>query len=89
MLPCGFTIGESYGALNKAWKGYCIALRENDDKNIIKYAGIIQKIESEMGLRIQDFGIANMHGYGFRHAKEIPEEFNERTGDEGLDNLLF
>ncbi len=31
MLPSGYTVGQTWGALHKAWLGYCIALYKNED----------------------------------------------------------
>ena len=51
----GFTVGQSWGALRKAWKGYRIAKVQNDDTKMTKYATKIRKIQGELNIAISSF----------------------------------
>ena len=55
VLPCGFTVGQSWICLKKAWKGYKISKGEDDVEKMKMYASIIQKVERELGIPITDF----------------------------------
>jgi len=50
-----FTVGQSWGALRKAWKGYRIAKVQNDDTKMTEYANKIRKIQSELHIAISAF----------------------------------
>jgi len=50
-----FTVGQSWGALRKAWKGYRIAKVQNDDTKMTEYANKIRKIQSELNIAISAF----------------------------------
>lgn len=51
----GFTVGQSWGALRKAWKGYRIAKVQNDDTKMTDYATKIRKIQGELNIAISSF----------------------------------
>ena len=51
----GFTVGQSWGALRKAWKGYRIAKVQNDDTKMTEYATNIRKIQGELNIAISSF----------------------------------
>jgi hypothetical protein len=51
----GFTIGQSWGALRKAWKGYRIAKVQGDNEKMIEYASKIRKIQGELGVSVASF----------------------------------
>ncbi|RPJ25662.1 MAG: hypothetical protein EHM25_09370 [Nitrosopumilales archaeon] len=51
----GFTVGQSWGALRKAWKGYRIAKVQNDDTKMTEYATKIRKIQGELNIAISSF----------------------------------
>jgi hypothetical protein len=50
-----FTIGQSWGALRKAWKGYRIAKVHNDSAKMTEYANKIRKIQTELGISVASF----------------------------------
>ena len=50
-----FTVGQSWGALRKAWKGYRIAKVQNDDTKMTEYATKIRKIQGELNIAISSF----------------------------------
>ena len=50
-----FTVGQSWGALRKAWKGYRIAKVQDDDTKMTEYANKIRKIQGELNIAISSF----------------------------------
>jgi hypothetical protein len=71
ILPCGFTIAESWAALRKSWLGFEIAKSNNNSALMSMYAGIIRKVQREMGIQQTIFDM------------EILED--QALGDEGAD----
>ena len=61
-LPSGYTVGQTWGALHKAWLGYCIALHKNEHENVLLYASIIQKLQRELGIPVREFAEVDMFG---------------------------
>ena len=61
-LPSGYTIGQTWGALHKAWLGYSIALSKNEDENALLYASIVQKLQRELGIQVREFAEVDMFG---------------------------
>jgi len=61
-LPSGYTIGQTWGALHKAWLGYCIALSKNEDENALLYASIVQNLQRELGIQVREFAEIDMFG---------------------------
>ena len=51
----GFTTGQSWGALRKAWKGYRIAKVQDDNTKMTEYATKIRKIQEELGISRASF----------------------------------
>ena len=51
----GFTTGQSWGALRKAWKGYRIAKVQSDSPRMTEYATKIRKIQGELGITRSTF----------------------------------
>ena len=51
----GFTIGQSWGALRKAWKGYRIAKVQKDNPKMTEYANKIRKIQGELNIAVSSF----------------------------------
>jgi hypothetical protein len=50
-----FTIGQSWGALRKAWKGYRIAKVQSDNSRMTEYANKIRKIQGELNIAVSSF----------------------------------
>ena len=50
-----FTVGQSWGALRKAWKGYRIAKVQKDDTKMTEYANKIRKIQGELNIAVSSF----------------------------------
>ncbi len=55
MLPSGYYVSQTYGALHKCWIGFVIAKEKLDWEKIDLYASRIQKLEKELGIEITDF----------------------------------
>lgn len=55
VLPCGRTLGNSWGALRKAWHGFKIAHNNGDVDTMRKYASIIRKLQLEMAIELTPF----------------------------------
>ena len=61
-LRSGFTVGQTWGALHKAWLGYCIALHKNEGEKTLLYASILQKLQRELGIPVREFAEVDMFG---------------------------
>ena len=55
ILNSGFTVGETWGCLEKAWVGFRAAKRLENDKDMKLYASIIQRLEKELKIEVDDF----------------------------------
>jgi hypothetical protein len=55
LLPSGYYVSQTYGALHKCWLGFVIAKEKEEWDKIDLYAIRIQKLEKELGLEITDF----------------------------------
>ncbi|HYJ01259.1 MAG TPA: hypothetical protein VEW92_03505 [Nitrososphaeraceae archaeon] len=55
MLPSGYYRNQIWGALHKAWIGYCIAINKWEFDKEIKYARLIRKFQRDLGLELSDF----------------------------------
>ena len=55
ILDSGFTVGESWGCLEKAWVGFRVAKRLENDEDMKLYASIIQRLEKELKIEVNDF----------------------------------
>jgi hypothetical protein len=61
-LPSGYTVGQTWGALRKAWLAYCIALSKTEDEKALLYASILQKLQRELGIPVREFAEVDMFG---------------------------
>jgi hypothetical protein len=55
ILPCGYTVAESWAALRKSWLGFKIARSNFDTIRATEYASIITKLQVEMGIPPTNF----------------------------------
>jgi hypothetical protein len=55
ILDSGFTVGETWGCLEKAWVGFRAAKRLDNDKDMKLYASVIQRLEKELKIEVNDF----------------------------------
>jgi hypothetical protein len=62
LLPCGFMLGQSWGALKKAWRGYKLAKATDDEKLMREYATRIQTLETQIGVPTASFPNLGMLG---------------------------
>jgi hypothetical protein len=61
-LPLGYSVGQTWGALHKAWLGYCIALYKDEGEKTLYYASIVQKLQRELGIQVREFAEVDMFG---------------------------
>ena len=61
-LPSGYTVGQTWGALHKAWLGYCIAVNKDEGEKTLLYASIIQKLQRELSIPVRKFAEVDMFG---------------------------
>ena len=61
-LPSGYTVGQTWGALHKAWLGYCIAVNKDEGEKTLLYASIIQKLQRELSIPVREFAEVEMLG---------------------------
>ena len=50
-----YTIGQTWGALRRSWKGYTIAKGKNNKVDMIVYAERIRTLQKELGLPQSSF----------------------------------
>jgi hypothetical protein len=55
ILPCGWTVKESWAALRKSWLGFMIAHGNGDIAKMKHYATFIHKVQHEMGIGLTVF----------------------------------
>ena len=55
VLPCGKTLGESWGALRKAWLAFKIAKSNGDTQTMRDYARIIRTLQLQMAIHQEPF----------------------------------
>jgi hypothetical protein len=46
----GYSAGQTWGALRKAWKAYKIAKVQNDGVRMKEYAGRIRTLQTQLGV---------------------------------------
>ena len=55
ILDSGFTVGETWGCLEKAWVGFRASKRLDNDKDMKLYASVIQRLEKELKIEVNGF----------------------------------
>jgi hypothetical protein len=55
VLPCGFTIAESWAALRKSWMAFNISLSKGDNQGMKDYAFRIRTLQRQMKIGVTDF----------------------------------
>jgi hypothetical protein len=88
VLPSGFTEGQTWGGLYKAWLAFIISKSNDDIDKMEFYAAIIQKLQSELGLYPTPFPELNMSSLGFYsdNAYHMANEY--KGGDEVTQKML-
>ena len=92
MLDSGFTVGQTYGGLYKAWAKYIISKSPKnynyDEHDIAGVASFIQKLEGELNLPKASFPELKMTGLGHDsdHAYHMADE---RKGDDEVTKQML
>jgi hypothetical protein len=55
LLPSGFYVSQTWGALHKSWVGFVIAKEKYEWDKLEMYAKRIRKLERELGIEVTDF----------------------------------
>ena len=55
VLESGYTVGQGWGCLDKAWVGFMRARRLENNADMRLYASIIQKVEKDLNIPVSDF----------------------------------
>lgn len=55
VLESGYTVGQAWGCLDKAWNGFMRARRVRNYSDMKLYATVIQRVERELGIEVNDF----------------------------------
>ena len=55
LLPCGFTLAQSWDALRKCWKGFYISKSKSNPGGMSEYASRIRKLQQEIGIPVTQF----------------------------------
>ena len=55
VLDSWYTVGQTWGCLDKAWVGYIIAKRLENHVDMKLYASVIQRLEKELKIEVNDF----------------------------------
>jgi hypothetical protein len=72
---------QTWGALHKAWKGYVITKNKHELNRMKYYAIVIQKLESELGIKISSF--PELDFLALQSFRDNPEYMDrELTGEE-------
>src|SRR5918995_5034504 len=79
VLSSGFTVGETWGGLEKAWVGFRAAKRLENYSDMKLYASIIQRLEKELKIGINDFPELGLCVCD--HEEDAKEEENEDEDD--------
>lgn len=77
ILESGFTVGESWGCLEKAWVGFRTAKRLENYADMKLYASIIQRLEKELKIEVNDFPELGLCACNLEEANTEEEEEEE------------
>jgi hypothetical protein len=80
ILPCGYTIAQSWAALRKSWLGFNISHCNGDWSGMSKYAYQIRKLQLQMGIQLTDFDPAILDA-PVDDEDEYEEEVQEGAND--------
>ena len=50
-----YTVGQTWGALKKAWRGYKIAKVQSDSSRMTEYAKKIRTLQHDLGVKQAEF----------------------------------
>ena len=54
-LPSGFSVNQTWGGLFKGWIAFLINKQYENDEERKYYAGVIQKLQTELGIDVSEF----------------------------------
>ncbi len=55
-----YTVGQTWGALKKAWRGYKIAKVQSDSTKLVEYAKKIRTLQHDLGVKQAEFPDLNL-----------------------------
>lgn len=87
MLPCGFTIAESWAALRKSWLAFNISHSNGDWTAMSNYANRIRKIQRQMGIQLTDFDSDIVVNEEVDEEEEEQEAGQEVGAEEGASDI--
>jgi hypothetical protein len=79
ILESGYTVGQGWGCLNKAWNGFMRAKRLENYADMKLYASIIQRVEKELEIEVNDFPELGLC------ACDLEEDAKEEEADDYVD----
>ena len=56
-----YTVGQTWGALKKAWRGYKIAKVHSDHAKMSEYAKKIRTLQNDMGIKQAEIPELHLH----------------------------
>jgi hypothetical protein len=74
ILESGFTVGESWGCLDKAWVGFRAAKRLENYADMKLYASVIQRLQRELKIEVNEFQTLN-----FVYVTPLKKEIEKKT----------
>jgi hypothetical protein len=74
VLPCGYTVTQTWVALCKCWNGFILAKHEYDDEGMRTYIGRIRKLQKVLSLEQTEF-----EGFTPEELQEIDKEHDEEA----------
>ena len=84
ILDSGFTVGETWGCLEKAWVGFRAAKRLENDEVMKLYASIIQRLEKELKIEVNDFPELGLCACNLEEANTEEEKDQDEEEDSKL-----
>jgi hypothetical protein len=87
ILVSGFTVGEAWGCLEKAWVGFRAAKRLDNDKDMKLYASVIQRLEKELKIEVNDFPELGLCACGLE--EDAREEKDEEEDEDDYVQIDF
>ena|SRR5918995_1938069 len=76
ILESGYSVGQAWGCLDKAWVGFRKAKRVKNYADMKLYASVIQRVEKELKIEVNDFPELGVC------ACEIEEDVNEEEEED-------
>lgn len=97
ILPCGYSVAESWAALRKSWLGFKIANANADTERMAEYASYIRKVQLEMGLSVTNFDpwiledqqLESNDEANHEYAANQEENILEEKPEDGYDEIMY